>query len=103
VPTVVLTFEELAGRQRLDRLEEPDARELAEVLEARGAQVYRRMAAKILVAVNRDGDTETSEEVVLDRDELEAIHAACGEEPAFQRRPSLERLCGEVAQALTGP
>jgi hypothetical protein len=103
VPAVVLEFQELVGQRRLDRLEEPDARELAAVLTVRRAQVYRRMAGKIRAAANRDpDDSESSEVVVLNRDELEAIHLACAEEPAFQRRVSLERLCGEVAQALAG-
>jgi hypothetical protein len=103
VPAVVLAFEELGGQRRLDCLEEPDARELADILAARHAQVYRRMAAKIHAAAGRGpGDGETTEDVVLDRDELEAVHLACSEEPAILQRPSLKRLCGEVARALAG-
>jgi hypothetical protein len=104
VPTVVLVFREAIGQRRLDRLEEPGARDLADILTARRAQIYRLMGAKIRAAANRDPVEEVAEDgdVLLDREELEAIHRACAEEPALQQNPSLKRLCSEVSRALAG-
>ena len=103
MPAVALAFQGLLQPRPLGRLDEADARSLAEVLNARHSPHCLSAARRILAAANRArNDSETTEDVVLSRDELEHVELACAEEQALQQWPGCKRLCDKVARMAAG-
>jgi hypothetical protein len=81
-------------------LSQDEALELAELLARKRSLAARSASRKIRLEANRDPDGgETSKDIELSREELEAIEAVLAQE-RHPELPALERLQNEVHQTL---
>jgi hypothetical protein len=83
------------------RLSQDEARELAGLLARKRLLAAQSASRKIRLEADRDPDRgEKSKDIVLSREELEAIEAGLAEAQAPEELPRFQRLRSEVQQAL---
>jgi hypothetical protein len=81
-------------------IDEHDARELAELMARRRTLAHKRVAAKLRSQADVALDAgEKSEDIVLYRDELDALATTLAEEPWAQQQEWFEKMRYEVMQA----
>ncbi len=81
-------------------MSEGDARQLADLMKRRRTLAHSRIAAKLQSQADVDFDKhEKSEDIALDRDELDALAITLAEEPWAQQQEWFEHLREEVARA----
>jgi hypothetical protein len=82
-------------------LSQDEALELAELLARRRSLAAQSASGKIRLQASRDPDRdEKSEDIELDRQELEELEAVLAEERHPEELPPFERLRNEVRQTL---